>query len=494
MPDPLSAHSSRPSSASKWAGARVLVLNWRDVDHPQAGGAEQYMHQISRRWLDEGVDVSWLAGRGAAQAPEALIDGIKIIRTGGPLSLYPRAAWKLLNSRDDFDAIIDCQNGIPFFSPLFVRSNMPIVQVVHHVHQDQFSTRFSRPLAAVGRWLEGTAARHVYGSRATVAVSPSTRHDLRRRLGFPGPIFVVPNGTIDLPTAVGPRDPDPTIAVVTRLVPHKRVDLLLGEVAAVAQRIPRLRVDIVGDGPERLRLQQLVVDLTLQSTVTFHGYQPNEVRDGFLRRSWLTTSTSAAEGWGCSVIEAAAWGVPCVALEVAGIRDSVLDGQTGWLVNSTRRFGEALLAALTELADEQRAQRFSAACRAWARSFTWDRSAELLAVVLLGERGAMRRHRTVADRRGARSDIGTFARFATPMDIDVRSALRATDEVVEQGDVVSVVLNGCDEFDAAAVMRRIGVFDAELRLVFRHLLTGPAGVPLPSTDEDPLEISAAGIG
>lgn len=92
---------------------------------------------------------------------------------------------------------------------------------------------------------------------AIATVSPSTRLELRRRLGFLGSIFVVPNGTINVPTLSGSRDPDPTIVVVSRLVPHKRIDLLLGEIAVAARTIPRLRVDIVGDGPERSRLQSI---------------------------------------------------------------------------------------------------------------------------------------------------------------------------------------------------------------------------------------------
>ena len=95
--------------------------------------------------------------------------------------------------------VVDCQNGIPFFSPLFAGTDVPVVQVIHHVHQDQFATRFPAPVAALGRFLEGPATRRVYGPRAVVAVSPSTRQELRRRLRFRGPIFVVPNGSVAVP-------------------------------------------------------------------------------------------------------------------------------------------------------------------------------------------------------------------------------------------------------------------------------------------------------
>ena len=185
-----------PSVLPQLAGLRVLVLNWRDIRHPQAGGAEQYMHQIARRWVAAGAHVTWFTARAAGQpSRREVIDGIRVLRSGGELSLYLRAAARMVRSRADVDVVVDCQNGIPFFSPLFAGTDVPIVQVVHHVHQDQFDTRFPRPVAAVGRFLEGTATRRVYGPRAVAAVSPSTRQELRHRLHFRGPIHLVPNGS-----------------------------------------------------------------------------------------------------------------------------------------------------------------------------------------------------------------------------------------------------------------------------------------------------------
>jgi glycosyltransferase involved in cell wall biosynthesis len=456
--------------ARQLAGSRILVLNWRDIRHPQAGGAEHYMHEIGRRWAQQGVDVNWFTARPDGQPRHEVLDGMQFFRSGGELSLYPHAALWLSTNRRQFDAIVDCQNGIPFFSPVFVDAEVPIVQVVHHVHQDQFATRFPAPVAALGRFLEGPAARRIYGSRTIAAVSPSTRSELRRRLGFASPIHVVPNGTVDVPVVNGPRDPDPTIVVVSRLVPHKRLDLLLGEVVTAVRRKPRLRVEIIGDGPERRRLQRLISDLGLQKTVTLHGYLPNDTRDNLLARAWLTTSTSIGEGWGCSVIEAAAWGVPCVALRVPGICDSVLHGRTGWLVDRPEALGAALIAALDHLATDDHAMQATARCQDWARCFTWQRSADLLAGVVLEE---MARRSSGAERRSARSDITTLARFRRPAE-DYRTALRSTDEVVEDGENVSVLLNGCDDSDAVAVLRRIGVFEAEVRLTDRHdVLAGP---------------------
>ncbi|MGJ3189281.1 glycosyltransferase family 4 protein [Paenarthrobacter sp. FR1] len=467
------------NSPTKLAGKHVLVLNWRDIQHSQAGGAEQYMHEISKRWVQNGVQVTWFTGRDSGQSMEEVIDGIRILRGGGPLSIYGQSAVRLLRTSGQFDAVVDCQNGIPFFSPLFLPRSIPIIQLVHHVHQEQFRTRFSPPLAAVGRFLENTGAKTVYGQRAIVAVSPSTRQELRK-LGFSGAIHVVPNGTIDIPRVVAPRTPEPTIAVVSRLVPHKRLDLLLGQFAVAARSVPNLRLDIVGDGPERARLQQLAMDLGLDHAVTFHGYQSNEVRDELLSRAWLTASTSASEGWGCSVIEAAAWGVPCLALRVPGIRDSVVDGRTGWLVDTPKEFGAAMIEAITAMSEPDAALETSAECREWAGSFTWDRSTRLLTGVLL-EEGKVRREG--GDGRARHSDLSTMVRFEVPPGANLATILRPTDEVALTDDGhISVLMKGRDEFEAFAVVKKIGVPAAELRPAGPGTLLAGPGSPFTPAD------------
>ena len=338
-------------------------------------------------------------------------------------------------------------------------------------------------MAVVGRFLESTGAKTVYGQRAMVAVSPSTRMELRK-LGFSAPIHVVPNGTIDIPPAVSTRAAEPTIAVVSRLVPHKRLDLLLGQFAVAARKLPHLRMDIVGDGPERARLQQLAMDLGLVHAVTFHGYQSDDVRDALLSRSWMTASTSASEGWGCSVIEAAAWGVPCLALRVPGIRDSVVDGRTGWLVDHPKDFGAAIVDAMTELAAPEAAIIVSGECREWARCFTWDRSTKLLTGVLLEE---IMMQRDGGDPLARHSDLSTLVQFELPVQLEefgdahFAAALRPTDEYAVADGNVSIIMKGRDEFEASAAMKRLGVVSAEIHSAGRStLLAGPGSVFAPA--------------
>lgn len=108
-------HADLPDSlVPHLAGSRVLVLNWRDITHPLAGGAEQYMHEIARRWVAQGVDTTWFTSQHSTQSARDTLDGIRVVRSGGTLSLYLHAAWWLRRTRGQFDAVIDCHNGIPF--------------------------------------------------------------------------------------------------------------------------------------------------------------------------------------------------------------------------------------------------------------------------------------------------------------------------------------------------------------------------------------------
>jgi hypothetical protein len=175
------------------------------------------------------------------------------------------------------------------------------------------------------------------------------------------------------------------------------------------------------------------------------------------------------------------------------VRDSVLDGETGWLVDEPGQLGAALTSALISLADPVRADRIADACRAWASCFSWDRSADLLAGVVRAE---MARMAAVTDssparHREARSDIAVLAVLPRPAP-ELPAQLRATDEVVQTGDQTAIVLNGCDETTGVAVMTRLGVRPTSMQLMDNRLiLAGPAAPLTPEPEVDQLGLDSA---
>src|SRR5207244_10162237 len=138
-------------------------------------------------------EITLFTGMVTAACPCVLPSDDLMPRGGGRLGVSPAAARYLRKHGRYYDAVIDFQNGIPFFSPLFAPAGTVVVCVVHHVHQSQFDMYFRWPMNQVGRLLEGRVSAQVYQRTPFVAVSPSTRAEMRHQLGITAPIHIVPN-------------------------------------------------------------------------------------------------------------------------------------------------------------------------------------------------------------------------------------------------------------------------------------------------------------
>ena len=333
-------------------GLRVVFVNWRDIRHPEAGATETYAWELARRVAANGAQTTYLTAAFDKAPRREVLNGVEIVRTGSALSVYPAALAWLAGHRGSIDAVIDCQNGIPFFSPLAVGKRRAVLLVVHHVHRNQFATRFSPSMAAAGRALQGPISRAVYRNKAIVAVSPSTRDQVRRHLRLSAPVVIVPNGTPDAVATDAERSRTPRIVCLGRLAAHKRVHLLLHAAAALRARWPDLRIDIVGDGPECAQLRVLVNELGLDGVVRLYGRVDESTKADLLAAAWLAVHPSMGEGWGIAVMEAAAAGVPSLSFDVPGLRDSIIDGETGWLIPEGSALAEGLDRALGILRDD----------------------------------------------------------------------------------------------------------------------------------------------
>jgi glycosyltransferase involved in cell wall biosynthesis len=385
-PDPLEP----PAGTADLTGVRVVIANWRDPWHPEAGGAERYAWEMARAMAARGAVVRFLTARAPGQPRGERRDGIEIVRRGGRFTVYPRALGWLLAHRRSADVVLDCQNGIPFFTPLVLRRRVPVLCVMHHVHTAQFTVHFPVWLAWVGRLLEGPASRLAYRRHACVAVSPSTVAAMRERLRWTGDIYLIPNGTpvpaAPVPAAT-PEPPDapetgtrpagdPGLVWIGRLVAHKRAE----RIVPVAAR--GFTIDVIGRGPGAAALSAAIEAAPgLAGTapgpagaIRVHGYLSETDKQAIVARSLLHLNTSQGEGWGLVVLEAAALGVPTVAYDVEGLRDAVRDGQTGWLVRAGEELADVVERAAKELADPARRTEVAAACRDWAAQLSWERS------------------------------------------------------------------------------------------------------------------------
>jgi glycosyltransferase involved in cell wall biosynthesis len=379
---------------------RVLAFNWRDINHPEAGGAEVHLHEIMKGLISRGHSVTLLSSSFPGALPEEEIDGIETIRSGDWWNANFVLPLKYTRSLKDrrFDLIVEDINKLPFFTPLYAKC--PVVAVVPHLFGATVFQETSAPLALYV-WSYEFFIPYAYRKAPFIAISESTREDLVKR-GIPREnVFLVhcglDHGTF-CPDSSVKRSEVPTVVFLGRLRKYKGVQILLRAVPKIREKVPEVKVLIVGDGPHRETLEKLAARLGISDVVTFTGFVPSQERVRFLRTSHVAVTPSPKEGWGLTVVEANACGTPVVASRSPGLRDSVRHGETGFLV----RHGdvEELAARVVEvLTDGALRDALAEGALEWAGRFTWkacaDRCASIIEAVAEGKSPQVG-HETVA--------------------------------------------------------------------------------------------------
>ncbi|MFE9644058.1 glycosyltransferase family 4 protein [Streptomyces sp. NPDC006365] len=308
---------------------RIVFLARRDFGNAAAGGSELLVDKLAEGLTHLGHQVTLLCGGPAAHRD------YRVVSAGGDLGHYLKVRSAFQRQVGDCDLLVEVCNGMPYLAPLWHRG--PTLCLVNHVHTDLWKMRFGGPLAPaarLGRRLEHWALAGAQRKNLLVAVSPSTAHALRDIGVERERIRVVHNG-VEEPGPRSERSPEPLFLAMGRLVEYKRIDLLLRLWERV-RPITGGRLVIVGDGPERRRLEQLA-----GPGVEFKGHVSEAEKHRLLCASWLLLHPSAVEGWGLVVTEAAARETPAISFEVPGLRDSIVDGETGLLARGESSFAAA---------------------------------------------------------------------------------------------------------------------------------------------------------
>ena len=359
----------------------VLILNWRDTTNPAGGGSELYVEQVAAGLAAKGHPVTLVCAAHQGAPAREQVAGVRVLRRGGRLGVY---LWAFLlhlgRSTRPHGVVVDVQNGLPFFSALWCRR--PIVVLVHHVHREQWRVVLPAPLAALGWLIESRLAPRLYRWRRAryVTVSEATREELVG-LGVRAEAITVVHNGVDQPAAApSSKAAVPTVCVLGRLVPHKRVEYALEAAARIREELPRLKVLVVGQGHWEPKLREAVARLGLNDTVELLGFVSEEAKHEILARSWALAMPSLKEGWGLAVLEAATHGTPTVAFRGAGgVVESVLDGETGLLAGNPEEFTRLLRQVLC---DRLLRERLGAAARERSTEFAWSRTVAAFSTVV----------------------------------------------------------------------------------------------------------------
>lgn len=359
-------------------GFSILIINWRDPKHPQSGGAETYLFEMAKRWAALGNRVEWLTAGFKGCAPHETLDGVRITRVGNAATVYLRVPWTYLSRfRDRFDAIIDAENGIPFFSPLF--SLKTKLCLIFHVHKRVFLSQLPPPFSWMFAWIETRVMPWVYRNSRFVTISNTTREEMLENNFSQQPIEVVQSG-VGEDCVPAPKSSVPVISYVGRLKRYKRIDALLRAFTAVRRSYPNAKLIVAGSGDQEQSLRALALRLGLTDSVEIRGYVSDAEKVEILQQSWVFVTASSMEGWGIAAIEANACGTAAICYDVPGLREAVIDGVNGLVLPDGSDLAPAILRVLTDGALRAELSR-GALLR--ASQFSWDATAEKFLDVIM---------------------------------------------------------------------------------------------------------------
>jgi glycosyltransferase involved in cell wall biosynthesis len=342
---------------------KILILNRRDLKHPEGGGAEVYTHEIARSFQDKGARVTIFCSGFAGALADEYIDGIRHLRRGNEFTVHFHGYCYAFRHRQSFDLIIDEFNGLGFFCFLLPRSMI----LIHQLYRG-FWFRELGPFGAVPYIIEPLLLR-CYRKKPAVTVSDSTRRDLEG-MGFLN-IHVVMNALSIAPLPLLPdKEELPTLVFLGRLKSTKKPEDALTIFRKVKAELPETRLWIIGRGPEEKNLQKLAMDLP---DVTFYGWVPDDRKFDLLRRAHILLVPGVREGFGINVIEAASQGTPAIGYDVHGLRDSIRNGLTGMLANDPE---DASVKILALLKSPSRYRAMQEQCLAYAKDFNWQKRGE----------------------------------------------------------------------------------------------------------------------
>lgn len=371
---------------------RIAWLNQLDWQNPLAGGAERTIREVGRRLADRGHSVTLYAERFRSSPEIEVSEGVRIVRPAvrGLLHL-----WILTHSNSfegKFDVVI-ADFSKPIAWVLRPGFSVPIVQFVRHINGKLLMTEVPLIFGPLVWFSERFSLKWIHKSSPVITESESTINVLtqigveRQRIWK-----ILPGVDHSVYSPVRDRQSEtPVIVYVGRLKRYKRVDVAIRAFREVLLRFPRARFVIIGDGDDTARLRRFASEAQVAGSIDFLGFLPTTEVVGWLRRAWVSVQPSSAEGWGYSVIEAAACGVPTVAFNTSCLPESVGPPSRKYLAKDGG-IADLARSLCDALADSNPSQRTSFSSLVdYARGFDWNvtalRMESILSSAVSGQSG-----------------------------------------------------------------------------------------------------------
>ena len=351
----------------KWR-MKILVFNWRDLKHPEAGGAELVIFKTMEEFRKKGHEITFFVGGFKDAKKLDDYNGMKIIRSGNRFSTYINAFFYYLFNSKKYDLIYDCVNGVPYWTPLYARKKK--VVLFHHVVGKIFFKEMLFPVALLGITAEKIFMPLLYRKERFVVVSEVTKKELSNLGIIKDNITVIYNGLDHKIYKPGKKNKKPRIVFVGRLKKYKRI-LLLADIFKEIKKRVDAEMFVIGRGEEFEKLKRKV-DNEKINDFNILGFAGDTEKLNIMKSSWLAVSTSMKEGWGLTILEANACKVPAVCFDVPGLNEAVLNGKTGFLV---RDKDESVEKCIKILEDKKLREKLSDNALEWSKKFSWENTA-----------------------------------------------------------------------------------------------------------------------
>jgi glycosyltransferase involved in cell wall biosynthesis len=365
---------------------RILWLSWKSILHPDAGGAEQYGHQMAKALVGQGHQVTWISLSPStwrnpffslSQKPFLDHHGIRYGFLGHRLLMYTGLFHLiiflnyLLFWRNQCDLVIDEIHGPPLLTPLYSRK--PILVVIHEVAGEIWHKTIPAPLSHFMQKFLEPLFFQAYKNQTIITVSQSTQSDLTK-LGIPEKNIQIIHNGFDAPNLHKqfPKETRPTLIFLSEIRPMKGLDRVLQAYTLIQKSIPDVQLWIVGNDqtPYAHELKQTVLP---DPSITFFGKVSESHKYELLAKAHILVHGSYKEGWGRVVLEANSVGTPAVVFDADGLREAVKHHQTGFVAYSQIEFCEYVYELLH---NSDLYQKFSANAKSWSAHFTWEKSTQ----------------------------------------------------------------------------------------------------------------------
>jgi glycosyltransferase involved in cell wall biosynthesis len=344
---------------------RIIIFNWMDIKNPNSGGQEKYCYEIGKRLARDGMKVYWVSSRFKNSMNREMIDNIEIIRVGSIYTVFFLSfIIYLIYWKDSY--LFLSMNSIPFFVPYSRRRRLIML---HHRIDKRIMKEKAGILGNLSYLLQERIMPILFRNDHVITNSASSKMDFDS-LGYRD-ITVVKLG-VNIPDHLSLMKKKICVSPGP-IKPWKHHDMIIRAFSNLSKDWELIIFGSFESDEFRALLENICDELNLNDRVHFLGRITDEKMLEVYELASICILGTEKEGWGFVAMEAQAFGCPVVAFDVPGIRDSVINGQTGILVSPGDVI--SMSKALAQLSsDEELLKIMSDNAIMNSRRYTWEES------------------------------------------------------------------------------------------------------------------------